>query len=227
MSTEGEIVASDQLIDALVTLRAQQLLQQLNTASPATTPRVPVAAPPRKPSIFAKKDADPPAAPTAAPAAPPAKPSIFAKMDADPPAAPTAAPAAPPAKPSIFAKKDANPPPAAPTAPQASPPNAGDQSSAPAATTRPTAPLASGSPATLAASTASDVASPASESASAPVPETLDVAVHQVVADMGDTAALAGELGLNENELKEILADLPADFEARVAAEAARMAGEG
>jgi hypothetical protein len=44
---------------------------------------------------------------------------------------------------------------------------------------------------------------------------------------MGDTAALAGELGLDENELKEILADLPADFEARVAAEAARLAGEG
>jgi hypothetical protein len=56
------------------------------------------------------------------------------------------------------------------------------------------------------------------------VATTLEAAVKDAVADLGSSAELASELGLSEAEVQEILSDLPADFESRVAAEAARLA---
>jgi hypothetical protein len=53
---------------------------------------------------------------------------------------------------------------------------------------------------------------------------TLEATVKDVVAHLESSAELASELGVSENELREILGDLPADFEERVAAEAARLA---
>jgi hypothetical protein len=52
----------------------------------------------------------------------------------------------------------------------------------------------------------------------------LEDAVKEVVTDFGSPTELASELGMSETELQEILNDLPADFESRVAAEAARLA---
>jgi hypothetical protein len=52
----------------------------------------------------------------------------------------------------------------------------------------------------------------------------LEEAIKEVVTDFGSPTELASELGISENELQEILGDLPADFESRVAAEAARLA---
>ena len=52
----------------------------------------------------------------------------------------------------------------------------------------------------------------------------LEDAVKEVVTDFGSPSELASELGMSETDLQEILNDLPADFESRVAAEAARLA---
>lgn len=66
---------------------------------------------------------------------------------------------------------------------------------------------------------------PAASSAQAEAP-TLEAAVRDVVAELGSSAELARELGLSEAELQALLNDLPGDFESRVAAEAARLAGQ-
>jgi hypothetical protein len=59
---------------------------------------------------------------------------------------------------------------------------------------------------------------------SAPEEVKLEEAVKEVATDFGNATELAGELGISEKELQEILNDLPDDFESRVAAEAARLA---
>jgi hypothetical protein len=59
-----------------------------------------------------------------------------------------------------------------------------------------------------------------------PVPADLQAIAKEVATDFGNSSELASELGVSEDELKDILDDLPADFESRVAAEAARLAAE-
>lgn len=59
-----------------------------------------------------------------------------------------------------------------------------------------------------------------------PKPADLEAIAKDVATDFGNSAELADQLGISEDELKDILGDLPADFESRVAAEAARLASE-
>ena len=59
-----------------------------------------------------------------------------------------------------------------------------------------------------------------------PKPADLEAIAKDVAADFGNRSDLATQLGISEDELKDILSDLPADFEGRVAAEAARIAAE-
>lgn len=59
-----------------------------------------------------------------------------------------------------------------------------------------------------------------------PIPSDLQAIAKDVATDFGNSSELASQLGISEDELKDILDDLPADFESRVAAEAVRLAAE-
>ncbi len=59
-----------------------------------------------------------------------------------------------------------------------------------------------------------------------PKPADLEAIAKDVATDFGNSSDLATQLGISKDELKDILSDLPADFESRVAAEAARIATE-
>jgi hypothetical protein len=59
-----------------------------------------------------------------------------------------------------------------------------------------------------------------------PPPPDFQAIAKDLATDFGDSSELATRLGISEDELKDILSDLPADFESRVAAEAARLAAQ-